>query len=468
MRSLALAQAWNDAGGECLFLSARAAESVLQKLRQESVANRQLDVDPGGSQDMEWTIGEATTFGAEWIVLDGYRFEEKFSTAVVNAGFRLLTIDDLANLSQYSAECVLNQNPLAHEALYARRDAETVLLLGPRFALLRREFRRPRRPRVHRALAKRVLITLGQSARANNVAQILEGLNQIGDLAVWVAGVEAAAIPPTSHLRVRAMQAVPDMSEPIEWADLALTAASSTCWELAALECPMLITVSAENQRRSAGGLKRAGAAVVLSDLTMLTAAEVAQAVATVANDLTLREELARSGSALVDGGGVHRVLERLRRPRLHLRPATTADCKTVYDWSNDADVRAASFSSEPIGWGDHRRWFDQRLSDSNCILLIGEGKDGRAIGQVRFQIEGRHATISVSLAPAARGLGYGSALIEKSTSVLMSRRSDVTEVHAFIKPQNQTSVNAFERTDFIRSEPAPSRPDALLLIRGR
>lgn len=468
MRSLALAQAWNDAGGESFFFSVESADAVRQKLREESISHYRSSVSPGSTEDVDWTLTEAKALGAEWIVLDGYHFDERFSTAVVREGFRLLTIDDGANLSRYNAECVLNQNPLAAESLYLRRDPETILLLGTRFALLRREFRRSRSPRIHRTVADRVLVTLGQSGQSTNVAAIVEGLALIGNLDVCIVGVEPTAIPRTSSLRIRAALTVPDMAELIEWADLVFTAAGSTCWEVAALERPMVVTVVAENQRRSAEGLHRAGAALAVSDLAMLTAAEVATAISTLTSDLSRREQLARAAFALVDGCGVHRVLERLRRPQVHVRLATNADCKTVYDWSSEAEVRAASLSSEPILWEDHQRWFSQRLSDANCVFLIGEARDGHPIGQVRFQVDGNQATISVSLAPVARGLGYGSGVIETGTAVLFSRCGQVEKIQAVIKPQNQSSIRAFQRADFTPNDGAASNSESLLFIRRR
>ena len=43
------------------------------------------------------------------------------------------------------------------------------------------------------------------------------------------------------------------------WAELAITAAGSTCWELACLGVPAVTIVTAENQRGIAASLSHAG-----------------------------------------------------------------------------------------------------------------------------------------------------------------------------------------------------------------
>ena len=59
---------------------------------------------------------------------------------VVQAGHRLLFFDDNGHCGHYAAHLVVNQNAHATPAPYGQRAAHTALPLGPRFAVLRREF----------------------------------------------------------------------------------------------------------------------------------------------------------------------------------------------------------------------------------------------------------------------------------------------------------------------------------------
>jgi len=53
---------------------------------------------------------------------------------------RLLLMDDHGECKPYKCDLVLNQNPYASDAMYMERGEETCFLLGPQYALLRREF----------------------------------------------------------------------------------------------------------------------------------------------------------------------------------------------------------------------------------------------------------------------------------------------------------------------------------------
>ena len=109
-------------------------------------------------------LATARAAGAGWIVLDGYHFDGSFQDGLVAGGRRVLALDDYCHAGWYHADLVLNQNAGAEAVLYANRAPTTVLLLGPRFALLREEFREWSGQ--HRRIplcARRVVVTLGGS-----------------------------------------------------------------------------------------------------------------------------------------------------------------------------------------------------------------------------------------------------------------------------------------------------------------
>jgi spore coat polysaccharide biosynthesis predicted glycosyltransferase SpsG len=64
------------------------------------------------------------------------------------------------------------------------------------------------------------------------------------------------------------------------WADVAVTAAGSTCWELCYAGLPALVTVLADNQRGVAAALADAGAVRSLGAAGDVTAAALADALA--------------------------------------------------------------------------------------------------------------------------------------------------------------------------------------------
>jgi UDP-2,4-diacetamido-2,4,6-trideoxy-beta-L-altropyranose hydrolase len=132
----------------------------------------------------------------------------------------------------------------------------------------------------------------------------------------------------------------------------------------------------------------------------------------------------------------------------IRLRPADANDMRRVWEWSNEPGVRAVSFNSDSIPWDDHQQWFAAKLADPSVLFLIAEDESGQPIGQLRFDFRVQIATISLSLAPEARGRGLGAQLItQSSASIFADGRAMLIE--AFIKPNNVGSIRAFEKAGY-------------------
>ncbi len=142
MRCLALAQAWQDKGGQATVAMALAAPSIQARLEAEGLGIKRITAQVGSAEDAAQVIQIARQLQAAWVVIDGYRFTGSYQQALKDAGLGLVCIDDEATAEHYYADVILNQNLHADAGLYAKREGYTRLLLGTRYALLRREFRR--------------------------------------------------------------------------------------------------------------------------------------------------------------------------------------------------------------------------------------------------------------------------------------------------------------------------------------
>ena len=150
----------------------------------------------------------------------------------------------------------------------------------------------------------------------------------------------------------------------------------------------------------------------------------------------------------MVDGEGFQRVAVYLRGVNLTLRRAQPDDCKLMWTWSNDPEVRAVSLSSVPIPWETHVKWFGARMKSPECLIYMAMNRDRKLIGQIRFEICGNEAIVSVLLTKEARGLGYGPALIVRGSEQCFVD-SAIGRIHAYIKPSNVASILAFDRAGF-------------------
>ena len=72
-------------------------------------------------------------------------------------------------------------------------------------------------------------------------------------------------------------------------------------------------------------------------------------------------------------------------------------------------------------------------------------------MGQIRYQLAGAEATVSVALAPAQRGRGYGSQIIGLGTEEIL-KTTQAHLIHAHIKPDNLASVRGFEQAGFTQA----------------
>jgi len=140
----------------------------------------------------------------------------------------------------------------------------------------------------------------------------------------------------------------------------------------------------------------------------------------------------------------------RLNRKCISLRVARKGDCRLLWQWRNDPRVRRSSFSTGMVRWDEHVKWFESKLNDSQCVIYIAMTKSRVPIGQVRYDLRGNHAAVSVSLDQQFRGKGYGSSVLRLASQKLLKARS-VRFIHAYVKRGNKASVAAFAKAGYKR-----------------
>ncbi len=266
MRCLALAQAWQDSDGAVAWFARELPDALIARLRREGVALHLASGLVGDECDAAELVQIAEQARADWVVVDGYRFGPDYLRQARCTGKRLLLIDDMAHLESYPVEVLLNQNMGAAAELYAGKlDDATKLLLGVRHSLLRREFRgatASRSPRANRPL--HVLVSFGGSDPANITRKVIDRLAAGRPANLHVVVIAGAANLHVDSLRRAAAIAsfrcelhfaVENLAPLMAWADVAVSAAGSTVWELAAMQLPALIGASEENQLAVMRGL---------------------------------------------------------------------------------------------------------------------------------------------------------------------------------------------------------------------
>jgi UDP-2,4-diacetamido-2,4,6-trideoxy-beta-L-altropyranose hydrolase len=455
MRCLALAQAWKRGGGDAAtFLIPEGSPAIEQKIVHEGSRIEVLS----NNEFPQSAVTHLLTGDPGIVVLDGYGFSSREQLRLRDAEIRFLVVDDYGHAEDYPANWILNQNPHASPEMYPHRSREARLLLGPSYALLRREFL----PwlswkRSIAAIANKILITIGGSDPDNLSLRILESLPLLDRPDLEVTLAVGAGNPHLQQLRTAAQQSscrvnlvvnAPDMPALMAWADVAISGAGGTSYELCFMGLPSLLFVVAENQRTVADQLSKLLCTIHAGWAKDFFPEHFARSLRQLLDSQEHRLTLSTHGRELVDGLGAERVRSSLLNRSLRLRPCRDADRELLFSWANDPAVRKASFHSALIPWEDHERWFTQKMRDPNAAIYLGENENAEPTGFVRFQVVDNCAILSVAVAPEFRGSGWGRNLITFSVQSLARSRS-IQLVKAFVKPENQPSIRLFESSGF-------------------
>src|SRR5258708_32931481 len=94
MRCLALAQAWQDAGGKAVMAMAESLSAVDERLASEGIQTVYLSQAAGSRGDERETAELACSQNADWVVLDGYRFASEYQQAMKATGRKVMVVDD--------------------------------------------------------------------------------------------------------------------------------------------------------------------------------------------------------------------------------------------------------------------------------------------------------------------------------------------------------------------------------------
>jgi UDP-2,4-diacetamido-2,4,6-trideoxy-beta-L-altropyranose hydrolase len=322
MRCLALAKSWQREGGRVCYLMAENIPALEQRFSSENFEQTKLAVEPGSKEDAEQTANWAHRLEASWVVVDGYRFGPGYIRILKDAGLRVLLLDDDGRFDFYGADVVLNQNIDANSRMYGRREANTRLLLGADYVLLRPEFLAEPRDREIVSVARKILVTMGGSDPDNVTAKVLHAISGMADTDFEVTIVVGGGNPHHASLqaaaeklgsKVRLEKSPSNMALMMAWADIAVSAAGGTCWELAFLGVPMILICLTSDQNANVSAISRQGAALSLGWHANLSPHQIGESLESLMHSPDRRREMSRSGENLVDGQGAARVVAVMR-----------------------------------------------------------------------------------------------------------------------------------------------------------
>lgn len=251
MRCLAIAQACRKKGYGCLFLSSQCPDSLEKRIHQ-------CGHDFALLVDEEDIVQKIKSENASLLIVDGYHFTTQQRQQLAGAGCPVIAIDDSICSKPLHADYVLNPQATAEPAFYPGFTEEN-LLLGMEYLPLREEFTNTVSEGLISPFERDSLfISFGGTDPFALTLPVIEALSRSdvfsGMKVEAVLGSDNGSLQKLKQLPLGRLEAinlhcdVNNMAELMAQCGLAISAAGSTIWELAALHVSILPVIVADNQ----------------------------------------------------------------------------------------------------------------------------------------------------------------------------------------------------------------------------
>lgn len=457
LRSVSIAEYARERGFEVLFcgrFETPLAESVLSA---RGFACRDFR---GDSESLAFLASQE---GVTVVHCDDYAARPNLHEALSRRGVALSTIEDGAYGSR-SADIIVDPSPYA-ESAYRQNAPTAIHLRGLSYVPLRQAITtaataQPATKYLPGTLDSgkfKVLIILGGTDAAGATKDIVSLWMQTVPNTVCIAIMPDQKAAVTETKGTSKIQWIPpsdDVATLFSKVDAIITAAGTTVWEILTVGVPAAVVRQADNQLANYQYVVEAGAMLGMGSVDELSVHELEiQAIMRRLVAVPANHALNRS---LIDFEGASRIVNEWsecasRTNAIRLRQARLSDASNLFDWRNDASVRAASREAESLEWADHVQWLRSVVSDPDRKLLVA-GLQWRLVGTVRFDrisINPNVWEISLTLSPALRGQGYGHELLRRAEQWLRSHTSGHQRIVAFVRPGNDASSQLFIKNGY-------------------
>ncbi len=119
-------------------------------------------------------------------------------------------------------------------------------------------------------------------------------------------------------------------------------------------------------------------------------------------------------------------------------------------------DFIAKNFTkSQELELEKHKRWYEFWIESPYYLIYVLKDINRKIIGQIRYEIDGEIAIISIYIEKEKRGKGLGKYFLEETMMGLAADKKEVKLIVAYILEENQNSLNMFSSFGFLGGEKA-------------
>jgi len=342
MRCLSLARAFRRNGHKVYFFSK--LEAGIKKVRQENFVVVLL---PSVAKETEGYFYGNTThladeaqgmlvllreYHIDLLIIDTYNVNKQYFLTLKPHVPQMVYIDDVKKFP-YPADIVVNGNITGEYLGYQKYNQKQVLLLGPKYNMIRDEFAHMPFRNI-KGKAEELMITTGGTDPYNLTGKLLDMVQQedeyrhmrfnvlvgssftncdyLGNLSNHHENIVLYANSDMSHELPDIIHS--EVSEIMLRSDLAISAGGSTLYELAACGTPALTVILADNQEGIVHKLDELGYVMNLGWYNQLNADLVLEKLRELIGNLQRRRKMSAKGQRLVDGKGSERIVQSVLR----------------------------------------------------------------------------------------------------------------------------------------------------------
>ncbi len=418
VRTLVLAEVLRKKGCSILFITRVDEGNVVSMIREEGYPVEQLpSASPFNEEDdfiETQKIISKQSQKPDWVIVDHYGISITWEKKTRDFSSNILVMDDLEN-RQHDCDVLLDPNlkkdfHLAYTSLIPARCHK---LIGPTFALLKKEFKEERQKlKKNFEGIKNVLVFFGgidKNFDAKNAIIALKDLSYLNiNIVIGKSNPHLEEIKNyqkiAPHIKIHFNP--PSLSKLMAAADIYVGGGGSVTWERCCLGLPSIVIAVATNQKATAELMAAKEYIYYLGSAESVSSFKIRKTFDDLVMNPQKCESLSIRSSELVDGDGAERVACIVVPALIEFRRVELKDCQDVYDWRNSPEVRDNSFNSEKTDYEDHRVWFEKSLLNEKRIILIAQ-INGKPVGILRYDLEPDFAFTALYMAPGNHGKGY-------------------------------------------------------------
>ena len=330
LRCVALAEELRNTFDKIIFLSKKNSGSIIEVILKNgfevSIIDTQIKKSLKNNSKLknehEIIKNLLTSYkkNLNFLLIDHYDISSNYESLLRKIFKKIFVIDDLAN-RKHDCDLLIDQNyykDLTNRYLKLV-SKNTITLLGPKYAILRSEFRNSKKINYKKNIfPNRILISFGGSDPTNECEKVLNAIFSLKNKQFVITAVTGIHNKNFKQLKkqfggndnIKILNHTNNFNELLLNSDLCFGAGGTTTWERLYLGLPSIVTIISSDQKESVEFLSDKGHIINLGLAKNITTKTYVETLQKLNPDLLYNMSL--NNQKLVDGNGSIRIKEQL------------------------------------------------------------------------------------------------------------------------------------------------------------